>query len=172
MERVSPQSSIAPARPADSESFKLSRLCRCLLFLLRWRFTVSLCQPVALLYRNCVTVSVLLSCYKPTASVSSYPHITIPEEIIPANAGRPLRMGPALEPKSSLFSSSAGLSPLLAHADLLNRLMTVPYRDYPCSASTRIWVLHDRDIDHMKMMVVHILSQRIRTWHGCVHRRA
>ena len=93
----------------------------------------------------------------------------IPEEIILQNAvgffENRFALG-AQNRRAVLVQRGLGI-PLLTHADLLYRLLDRPHQRFILAAfRPQDLFLHDGDIDHMKVIVVHVLPQRI--GHGAV----
>ena len=71
-----------------------------------------------------------------------------------------------------LFQRGLG-SPLLAHADLLDYLLDRPHQRFILAAfRPQDLFLYDRDIDHMKVVVVTRPAPARRTWRGCARQRA
>ena len=93
----------------------------------------------------------------------------IPEEIVLQNAVGFFENGLALYIQNRLaVLVQRGLgSPLLAHADLLDYLLDRSHQRFILAAfRPQDLLLYDRNIDHMKVVVVHVPPQSIR--HGAV----
>ena len=93
----------------------------------------------------------------------------IPEEIILQNAVGFFENGLALgaqNRRTVLVQRGLG-SPLLAHADLLDYLFDRAAKRLILAAlRPQNLFFHDGEVDHMKMVVIHVLSQRV--GHGAV----
>ena len=143
---------------------------RCCLFFLLTVLLCEFCQPrLFLLHLELRHRQVFLG----AAALASL-HIVIPclshggEEIILQNGiGFRSTVFPFAFSSGFPCSSSAGLESHFAHADLLYRFLDRTHQRFILAAVSTIgFAFHDGNVDHMKVIVVHVLPQRV--GHGAV----